>query len=299
VCTGSPLLQMSPATSKIAIGESTTIVINALCLANFYGYQFEVLYDATTLSAVGAFSNDFFDTTSDGSVPPGWNATCADGVCRFGATKVNPAPPLTGSGPLANITFTGLHAGVVPLAFNVDLLADRDGTAIAHTATGASITVYGYATINGTVILQGRFTGPVDPGTVTFTEATSAYPPVTVAFDGTTGSYSALVPCDYGGMTYTALAEHDLYLSNLRSGQLLQPEQTYPFPTTTLLAGDANNDDIVDILDLSCIGGDFYQPPDVCGTTGWTDINADGYVDLLDLTLTGGNFYRTSPQFSW
>lgn len=296
VCTGTPLLELSPATSKIAIGESTTVTVTGLCLTGLYGYQFEVLYDAATLSAAGAFVNDFFDTQAVGAVPPGWDAACSAGVCRFGATRINPAQPLAGTGVLATIDFTGLHAGIVPLSFNADILADRDGMPIAHDTSEAVITVYGFATLYGTVTLQGRFSGPVDAGTVTFTETTSIYPAVTVPFDGATGAYTAQVPVDPGGMTYLVLAQHSLYLSNLHSGVNVLPEQTYPLATTKLLAGDANNDGWVHIQDLSCIGGDYLIAPDVCGATGWTDINADGVVNILDLSLAGGNYNRKSPQ---
>lgn len=295
VCSGGPQLQMTPAAAKIATGASVAITVEARCLADFYGYQFEVSYDEATLSAAGAFDNSFFDTTTNATVPGGWNAACAGGVCRFAASKLNPAPALLGSGALATMTFTALHAGVVPLAFGADVLGNRDGLPLAHATSGATITVYGYAAISGYVSLQGRDT-PITPGTVVFDEASHTWPPVAVAFAGATGAYTATVPVDYGGMTYSALAWHSLYLTNTYPTLALQPEQTYTLSNTMLLAGNANNDDVVNIQDLSCIGGDYKQTPGDCGGLGGTDINADGVVNIQDLSLAGGNFKLTSPQ---
>ncbi|WP_236254614.1 PQQ-dependent sugar dehydrogenase [Mucisphaera calidilacus] len=60
-----------------------------------------------------------------------------------------------------------------------------------------------------------------------------------------------------------------------------------------LLAGDANRDGIVDLLDLSLLASGFDGP----GDWGSGDFNADGLVNLLDLSLLASNFGQTSiPQ---
>jgi len=63
----------------------------------------------------------------------------------------------------------------------------------------------------------------------------------------------------------------------------------------TLLGGNNNDDCIVNILDLSLIGGRFRSG---CSDTSWdarADINNDCSVDILDLSLTGGNFGKSCP----
>lgn len=59
-----------------------------------------------------------------------------------------------------------------------------------------------------------------------------------------------------------------------------------------LLGGDVNNDNCVDIRDLSYIAWRFesYEAE--------ADINRDGQVDILDLSLTAGNFGQCGPT-SW
>lgn len=59
--------------------------------------------------------------------------------------------------------------------------------------------------------------------------------------------------------------------------------------TVTLLGGDVNGDNRIDIRDLSFVAWHFgsdHAP---------ADINADGLVDILDLTLVAGNFGRQGP----
>ncbi len=56
------------------------------------------------------------------------------------------------------------------------------------------------------------------------------------------------------------------------------------------MAGDLNNDDVIDILDIALCASNF-------GTTAAEgDVNADGLVDIYDLVLIGKNFKLASPQ---
>ena len=57
----------------------------------------------------------------------------------------------------------------------------------------------------------------------------------------------------------------------------------------TLLGGDVNNDNCVDIRDLSYVAWHFEE------YDAKADINGDGQVDILDLSLTAGNFDRCGP----
>lgn len=61
----------------------------------------------------------------------------------------------------------------------------------------------------------------------------------------------------------------------------------------TLLAGDANNDNVVDVLDLALVIGAFDA---LEGDAHWNpgaDLNVDGSVDILDLDLLIRNFDLT------
>lgn len=292
---GSAQLEFNPASSSVAVGNNVVVSIDLANISNLYGYQFQVNYDASLVSASGAFVNSFFDTTTDTFIPPGWSASCAAGICKFAATHLNVASPLAGSGTLAQITFTGVSGGTVPLTFSANILADRDGNSIPHTDGTGTILVYGTATFSGTVQLQGRAT-PISTGLVTFTDLANFFPPTVVSFSAATGNFTATVPVAAGGSTYKLTASHSLYLRNELSGVGVSIGGSYPQATTILRGGDGTNDGVVSVLDLTCVGGNYGAPPALCAATGNSDLNEDGSVNILDLVLVGGNYGMTAPQ---
>jgi len=271
-------------------GETTKVKIDLNNVADVYGYQFEVNYDATKVSATGAFNNSFFDTTGDYAP---WNATCSAGTCKFSVSKLAPQIPVTGSGTVAEITFTGLSAGEFDVTVSNDILSDRDANVIGHSVGGPlHLTVCGYATASGVVSLQGRAT-PINAGTVTLTNG--IFGSYSTNFDPITGAWSInnikVLP---GGTSYTFDAAHGLYLGNQMTQVLTGAG--YVAPSTKLKGGDADNSGLIDVSDITCISGSFGGVPVTCGATGSSDINADGLINILDLVLPGGNYGLSTPQ---
>ena len=60
----------------------------------------------------------------------------------------------------------------------------------------------------------------------------------------------------------------------------------------TLLAGDANGDDEIDLIDLVSLGREFGQSPP---SDPRVDLTADGQVNIFDLVLLGGNYGLEGP----
>jgi hypothetical protein len=287
---------IDPNTNKslFCTGENATISIDLTDVASLFGFQFTMHYDPSLVNASGAFVNTFFNTNAHASIPSGWNAYCSGGKCKFAASKIDPGTPLTGSGTLAQVTFTGVSAGTFDLTISDDILSDRDAQAITHTKSSLHLTVCGYANVNGAVSLQGRTT-PFNAGQVMLTDLGGVFGPYTASFNAHTGAFSiSNVKVMPGGSNYQLDASHGLYLGN-RTTHMLNPLASYAAPATRLLGGDANNDDAIDLSDLTCIGGSFGSAPVTCGATGSSDINANGTVNILDLVLTGSNYGLTAP----
>ena len=292
---GPAQLLLTPAAQALFAGQSTVVTLTLNNASRLYGYQVRVNYDAGRVSASAEFLNGLLDTSAQAFVPGGWNAACAAGVCRFAVTKLSPAAAVSGSGAIARITFTGLAAGAVPLSFSTDLLGNRDGEAIAHTSTGGLLTVYGTATITGVVSLQGRVT-PISSGAVVLTDTAGLFTPTVAAFDAATGAFAATVPVDLNGSVYNLRAMHSLYLSSQLTGLAVTAGGSFSAGSTMLLGGDATDDGVVNIFDLTCMGGAYGGPATVCGAAGSSDINADGVVNILDLVLAGGNYGLAAPR---
>jgi len=303
-CGGSALstatLSATTSDALICTGETTIVTIDLAYAFQLFGYQFEMSYDQSKVSVVGAFDNSFFDTAGS-FIPPTWNAVCASGVCRFASSKVHPQTAVTGSGDLAKITLSGMAPGTFSMAFSQDLLSDIDGIVIPHDlGAPLPITVCGYTTISGFITMQGRPGNNVNIGTVELTELTPInFSPLSPAtFSASNGAYSfSNVPYMPGGSNYKITAKHGLYLDNTKDILVNAPLINQ---NTRLWGGDANNDGDVTVADLACIGGDFGGAPGNCGGSGSTDINADGNVNIQDLSIAGGNFDKCGPQpWAW
>jgi hypothetical protein len=294
--TSLPPNSIVPVTDKplFSTGESISVTIQLTDVTNLFGYQFIVHYDPNLVDATAAFTNTFFDTATNAMIPAGWNAVCSSGACKFAASMVEPAAPVNGSGPVAQVHLTGRNTGTFDLTISDDILTDRDSQAISHAVHPLHLSVSNYASVSGTVSLQGRGT-PGNSGQVTLTDLAGVFGPYRTTFDPVTGSFSFNnVQVSPGGTNYQLEAAHGLYLGN-RTSHLLQALETFTALPTRLLGGDANNDGLIDLSDLTCIGGSFGAAPVICGTTGSSDINADGVVNILDLVLSGGNYGLTSP----
>ena len=141
------------------------------------------------------------------------------------------------------------------------------------------------ATVNGEVNLQGR----TNHGGVTVSASNGSQ--VYTAQTDASGNYSLELPQG----TYTISVEMDKYLDAVQSGVAATVGQTTALPLVTLLGGDVNNNDTINILDLSFIGSHFNL---TCSDTGWdtrADINGDCVVDNQDLTLATDNYKKSSP----
>jgi hypothetical protein len=276
-------------------GEPATVDIKFSNVNNLYGYEFKVSYDDSMVDATAVFVNSFFDTLPANIV---WNHTCAGGVCKFAVSYVAPQVAVSGSGTVARITFTAHKAGTFNVTVYDDILTDRDGFTLAHTTPAAlPLTVECLADVSGKVLLQGRPT-PFDPGKVKLTDLGGVFAAVETNFDPVTGAYAFTgVKVQPSGSNYQFDASHALYLGNQMPSHTLNPGAAYVAPDTKLKGGDADNSGLIDVSDLTCIGGKFGgAPPFTCGATGSSDINADGKVNIQDLAIAGGNYGLGTPQ---
>jgi hypothetical protein len=95
--------------------------------------------------------------------------------------------------------------------------------------------------------------------------------------------------------TCDVTVEMALYLDAEKSGVTVVSGETNTLCQVMLLCGDANDDDIINILDLSFMGFRFG----LCeGDLDWdprADCNNDGCGNILDITGAGVNFNKFSP----
>ncbi len=114
---------------------------------------------------------------------------------------------------------------------------------------------------------------------------TITYDPANGDFTGTVGFDSSLQ-----SGSYTVKVKTDQFLTRRITGiQTITAGQTNTLPSATLVAGDVNNDDVLNALDYNTILGCYSdtEPPTACDSaTGWrADLNDDGKVNQVDYNL--------------
>ncbi|MCI0551718.1 MAG: carboxypeptidase regulatory-like domain-containing protein [Anaerolineae bacterium] len=105
---------------------------------------------------------------------------------------------------------------------------------------------------------------------------------VTTNVDGT---FSLTAPAG----TYTVRATADGFLSAEGSATLTGGSTT-TMPTISLLAGDIDNNDVIDQFDAMTIGMNYNT-----STPAAADLNNDGVINVLDLEVLASNYRETGP----
>ena len=98
--------------------------------------------------------------------------------------------------------------------------------------------------------------------------------------------------------TYDVLLKGDTSLTiRARSVTLLSGPNTTAAGTVTLLEGDANDDDRINIVDFAALSSTYATKvtPRVDGTDVSADFNRSGYIDAFDFSLLARNYAVSGP----
>jgi hypothetical protein len=111
-----------------------------------------------------------------------------------------------------------------------------------------------------------------------------------LATTNTEGSYAVLGDVPKG--QHVIKAEKIGYLSAKGHLEIRDEAIAATMPPVTLLAGDLNGDDAVNLFDLVLISTIFGNQDT---ESLRSDLNADGVVNLFDLVLVGNNLDQSGP----
>jgi hypothetical protein len=272
--------------------------------ADLYGYNFELTFDPAYVQATSAVTVTSFFACQ--ATTPDWNGKIDNtaGTVRFACSRVNPDPPVSGSGVLAQVTMKAKLSpsslGTSVLNFSSDLqklkFVDLDGFRLSLTTQHGFITTWGAGSLSGAVVLQGRtdhsgatVTIRNDGGYVdsTTTNASGAW-----SFSGVpAGAYQVNVDmnryldAEKGDMV-TSVAVTDGGSTVLSSVKLLGGD---------VVAPPEDGDDVVDISDIGVIGAAYDPLTSIDPAATKEDINYDTYVDISDYAIAAGNYSKVSP----
>ena len=100
------------------------------------------------------------------------------------------------------------------------------------------------------------------------------------------GTYSITAPA---GGTYTVIATVQGYLS-ARGFATVTTNTTTTMPLITLLAGDIDNNNVIDQFDALTIGMSYNTAVPTAA-----DLNNDGVINVLDLEMLALHYRKTGP----
>jgi parallel beta-helix repeat protein len=280
-------LYISPALSTVGVSNTVTVDVMVGDIENLYGAQVQLTFDPTLVEVVDASEIDPGIQIEQGSfpVPEKVILNLADnsaGTIEYAVSLKGTKPGVNGSGVLARITFHGLSDGVSNVAFGGSILSDPMSVPIEHETRDGQVEVLSQVgRVSGRVILERR--------------ASSAGATVRVgALATTTDPSGAFGPSDIPPGTHTIEARHPSYLRSWRSLSLVAG-QTAVLPDVTLLAGDVNQDDHIELADADALGLAWNSTPADARWFQAGDITDDQAINILDMVAVQYNYFAVAP----
>lgn len=273
--------------SSVTVGQEFQIDVvaqGADANSAIYGAQFELYFEADDLEVV------------DGSLQPGSamrpyviafsEIDNTGGTAELIYSRQGNVPGLTGEVVLASLRLratTATAGAILSLPVEEMVLGTKDADSIpVSSATGLTLAITepgsNKATLSGQVSLPGK------------TEQSDAV----VSLQGSdfsantdsTGHFS-MAEVDPGAYTIEAAAPG--YLKAVCSNKTVSAPAT-ELAAVSLISGDLNGDDLIDITDATTIGVDFGN------NNLRSDLNDDGAINVLDLIMVANNFGLSGPS---
>lgn len=279
-----PTVRLNPATLLLPVcsgqGSANVEVLN---VTNMMAAQLQLRYNPAVAQVVDADpARDGVQIRVGSAFSGGFVAQntvdTTNGVISFAATLLG-GSPISGTTTLIGVDWQPLTAGSANLTLENVILVNNNGQAMTFTVQNGQLQVTTCSGVTGVLALQGR----------------SNYSGITVASSsgeqtqtGADGSFT-IASADQLTFSYPGYlsAQTDVRAQLAQSSGT--PDQSIMLAAVTLLAGDINADQRIDILDLAYIAK-YYNSAD-----SLADLNGDGVVNIMDLVLAAGNYGQAGP----
>ena len=196
-----------------------------------------------------------------------------------------PAQAKSGSGNFSTLELTALNSGTTRISLS-SMFSDIDGNILADHSLYYYLTVNDFLRILGLVTYQSR--SQHDNINISLDD-------ISIAITDVNGDFAFGV--ESGPGTYTVKADAEGFLPVEKPVNLTLAGDA-DSGTVILAGGDCNDDDTIDIGDLTQLLG-VYRNTGVTNTSdAVTDVNADTQVNIQDLTVLGSNYGLSGLQ-SW
>jgi hypothetical protein len=321
-----PRLTVRVAPETAASGAVVTVTLRLEGVQDVYGLQAECQVNPAVLSGTSRMDGEVFFGSDSFYVDGGYQT---DGHWRVAVSRLNPAPAFTGDGTAFSLNYTVIGAGESAVTCGA-LAANSDGQKLELTVSDAAFYADDAAaetpTAEPTVEPTSAPPTPTQTPTTPPPTPTETLIPVIETPIASPGLVSGVVAYQNGGdaagitvmlisgqlviggvvttadgtYTFTGIAPGEYLLLADAPGYLavaqrvqVVADQGTSAPIMVLLAGDTDDNQVIDLADAGFIGANFGLDAGVAPSNA--DLNTDGAVNIVDLTLVGGNFGKSGP----
>ena len=266
--------------TSIDVGQTSTALVSLsnVPAGGYTSVEFTCVYDPALVAVSNITGTDFFGADAAVAINGPQNGSF---IAAFAASNGRRSAT---SGAAFTFTLTGLAAGNA--AIECKARVSTGSSALTEIAsTSATLAVHDVVI----VIPDGTLTGTVlasKPVTVRLYNADQSI--VASAVADVNGAFSLSAPAG----AYTVIATADGFLS-AQGASTLTSGNTSAMPQVSLLAGDIDNNGVIDQFDAMTIGMGYNT-----ATPAAADLNNDGVINVLDLELLANN-YRKSGAIAW
>jgi hypothetical protein len=288
-------------------GQNVNVALSFVNVTEVYGLQVECSVDPLVLTGISLGEGDTFTSANSLLVDRGYNTT---GSWLFAASRMSPHPAVSGNGVAFNLTYQVQSAGSSSIDCSATAV-DRDGRELLLTVVDGSYNMSRPPSNPQATPISVTPTPPVvNPTPVPTTSSLSTISGLVVyqsqssnegiriqllqesavigeAVTNPDGSYQFTdVPVGSYNVQATA-PQHLTIVRNIQLGDL-----SLNLGTDTLMAGDVDDNSVIDIVDAGLIGANFGLEG---GLFPSGDLNRDSTIDISDLVLVGSNFGLAGP----
>jgi len=269
---GAVSAEVSPTSVMVGEDAVVTVGLNEVPAEGYASAEFTCTYDPTFVSVSNIVVTDLFGTDPATAIYDPQDGNLIVAIAGSNGQKA------TTSGPAFTFTATSLQVGQATISCSARVSLGDDGL----TDLPAASTVL---TINDTV-QEGTLDGQV-----------LANKAVTINLYNPDASLTASVAANPDG-TFTMAAPDGTYTVEATASGYLSAEgpatitagNTTTMPTISLLAGDIDENGVIDQFDALTIGMNYNAAaPDAA------DLNSDGVINVLDLEILAANYRQTGP----
>ncbi len=303
-------------------GTTVTVTLRLEGAQDIYGLQADCRVDPAVLGGTSRMDGEVFSSSDSFYVDTGYQA---DGHWQVAASRLNPAPSFTGDGTAFSLNYVVVGVGHSAITCEA-VAANSDGRKLELTISGAAFHAEGTPPETLTPVLPTETAttlplAPTETPTRTPMPATETptVPPAPGAVSGEVAYQNGgdaagitvmlisgqsiidgMVTAADGLYTFTGVAPGEYLLladapGHLAAAQMVRvsANEGTSALTMVLLAGDTDDNQVIDLADAGFIGANFGLGAGIAPANA--DLNTDGVVNIIDLTLVGGNFGKSGP----